>query len=206
MAFLESSLLWLCRRDLCCLIYTSYMTNHEELGTTIRKARLDKNMSLGQLASAVGRSSSSVRRWERGEVAPAASVLPKLAAILEIDADLLDDSAPATSSKPEGVSEGSVSDDGRVSTMEQPVTTSSGHSEPVSQVASEVPSSSGRRSLGGAWASLTRGDVGWMGWARGFLTVAVLLVMLLVMIWAAGELLDALGGVLDSFDVGSGGG
>jgi transcriptional regulator with XRE-family HTH domain len=177
------------------------MTNHEELGLTIRSARLEKSMSLGQLASAVGRSSSSVRRWERGEVAPAASVLPKLAAILEIDPKLLEEQASSDSVAPTST----TGNDGRVSTVEQPAVGVSGTSDPASQVAVAAPSS---RSgfLSGSWSSLTNGDRGWMAWARGLLTVAVLIAMLFVLVWALGELFDALGAVLDSFDVGSNGG
>jgi transcriptional regulator with XRE-family HTH domain len=177
------------------------MTNHEELGRTIRSARLEKSMSLGQLASAVGRSSSSVRRWERGEVAPAVSVLPKLAAILEIDPKLLEEQA---SSDP-GASTNVTRDDARISTVEQPAIGVSATSEPASHVVTTAPSS---RSgiLRGSWSSLIDGDRGWMAWVRGLLTVAVLIGMLFVLLWALGELFDALGAVLDSFDVGSNGG
>jgi transcriptional regulator with XRE-family HTH domain len=177
------------------------MADHQELGMAIRKARLDKSMSLGQLASAVGRSSSSVRRWERGEVAPAASVLPKLAAILEIDPEVLKESTPPIPSDTTDETEGPVGDGDRVSTVEQPVTGTAASGNSASQGVSQPLSSSG-----GPWATLTHGDRGWMGWVRGLLTAAVLMVMLMVMLWAVGELFSALGAVLDSFDVGSNGG
>ncbi len=177
------------------------MTNHEELGRTIRSARLEKSMSLGQLASAVGRSSSSVRRWERGEVVPAASVLPKLAAILEIDQKSLEEQASSDSGAPTST----TGSDGRISTVEQPAIGVSGAGEPASQ---EVVVTSASRSgiLSGSWSSLTNGDRGWMSWVRGLLIVAVLIAMLFVLVWALGELFDALGAVRDSFDVGSNGG
>ena len=172
----------------------------------IRKARLDKSMSLGQLASAVGRSSSSVRRWERGEVAPAASVLPKLAAVLDIDPEFLEENTSPTSRATTDDTGGLGGDGDRVSTVEQPLagTVTSGNS--VSQGVSQPLSPSGARITSGPWARLTQGDRGWMGWVRGLLTVAVLIGMLFLMLWAVGELFSALGAVLDSFNVGSNGG
>jgi transcriptional regulator with XRE-family HTH domain len=182
------------------------MTDHQELGMTIRKARLDKSMSLGQLASAVGRSSSSVRRWERGEVAPAASVLPKLAAVLEIDPDLLNRSSSPTTLDSTDETGGLAGDEDRVSTVEQPLTGVGASGSTADRVEPQPPSPSRDRVTDSRWASLTHGDRGWMGWVRGVLTVTVLIVMLFVMLWAVGELFSALGAVLDSFNVGSDGG
>lgn len=179
------------------------MADHQELGMTIRKARLDKSMSLGQLASAVGRSSSSVRRWERGEVAPAASVLPKLAAVLEIDPELLKRSSSPTPPDTADEKGGLAGDEVRVSTVEQPLTGVGTSGSSADKIEPQPPSSSRDRVTDGRWASLTHGDRGWMGWVRGVLTVTVLIVMLFVMLWAVGELFSALGAVLDSFNVGS---
>jgi len=139
------------------------MASTGELGATIREARLKKGMSLGQLASAVGRSSSSVRRWERGEVAPAATVLSKLQAILEIEPAVLNAPMPVSVESPDAGSE---------------------------EV--EVP-------------DLTSGDRSWIGWMRGLLTTAVLVLMVFVLLWAMSELFDALRTILDSFGVGSSG-
>jgi transcriptional regulator with XRE-family HTH domain len=181
------------------------MSSHEQLGMVIREARLEKSLSLGQLASAVGRSSSSVRRWERGEVAPAASVLPKLAAILEVDIeDLRDDGSVPTAGSDKADPQDKIQN-GRISTVEQPVVDSKEPPTSTSQVASDGSSSS-QPVLAGFWDSVTKGGQGWMGWIRGALTVAVLVVMLFVLVWALGELFGALGQVLDSFDVGSSGG
>ncbi len=181
------------------------MANYEELGLMIREARLAKGMSLGQLASAIGRSSSSIRRWERGEVAPAVSVLPKLSAILEVD---LQDEMNGQSSavgEPDGASRRSDEGDGRISTVEQPVVSSAGTSVPSDLSISQPASAPETGFLAGLWGALTRGGQGWMGWVRGLLTAGALVLMLLVLLWALGELFDALGAVLDSFDVGSGG-
>ncbi|MCL1601285.1 MAG: helix-turn-helix transcriptional regulator [Actinomycetia bacterium] len=181
------------------------MSPHEQLGVMIREARLEKSMSLGQLASAVGRSSSSVRRWERGEVAPAASVLPKLSAILEIDIQsLLGDQATSAGSKEESSQDKAV--DERISTVEQPVIADSEPQAPIPQDVPTVPPSSEGGRLSSLWDSVRKGGQGWMGWIRGALTVVALVVMLFVLVWALGELFSALGSVLDSFDVGSNGG
>ena len=186
------------------------MSPHEQLGVMIREARLEKSMSLGQLASAVGRSSSSVRRWERGEVAPAASVLPKLSAILEIDIQSLrDDEVTTSGSKTSGSKEESSQDkavDERISTVEQPLIADSKPPAPVPQDVPVVPPSSEGGRLSSFWDSVAKGGQGWMGWIRGALTVVTLVVMLFVLVWALGELFSALGSVLDSFDVGSNGG
>lgn len=181
------------------------MSPHEQLGVMIREARLEKSMSLGQLASAVGRSSSSVRRWERGEVAPAASVLPKLSAILEIDIQSLRDDEVASAASEEESSQDKAVDE-RISTVEQPVIADSEPPAPVPQDVPVVPPSSEGGRLSSFWDSVAKGGQGWMGWIRGALTVVTLVVMLFVLVWALGELFSALGSVLDSFDVGSNGG
>lgn len=170
------------------------MTSSEEIGTRIREARLGKSMSLGQLASAVGRSSSSVRRWERGEVAPAVSVVPKLAAILEIDPSDLRPVAPVPAATDSDTPE---------STIEQPVVNGTS-SEVIAVASTEGPAPEASSGLvSDAWRTLTSTGNGWMGWIRGLLTAGLLLVMLLVLVWAFGELIDALDAVLDSFDAGS---
>lgn len=172
------------------------MTTHKEIGATIREARLGESMSLGQLASAIGRSSSSVRRWERGEVAPAVSVVPKLAAILDIDPDELRTTDSAVS--------GSDETDGRISTVEQAVMDSVGDTD----METDPPTNGtveGSGFVAEMWASIAGGGRGWMRWVRGLLTAAALVVMLLVFVWAVGELLDALSAVLGSFEVGSNG-
>ncbi len=181
------------------------MASSEELGKTIREARLKKGMSLGQLASAVGRSSSSVRRWERGEVAPAVTVLSKLKAILEIDpVDL--DGAKLTSTDPLDADEEKVDgQDQRISTVEQPVVGGAAlrSAQPSPEKRTSLASNGGM--ISDVWSALTSGDRSWVGWLRGLLTAAVLVLMIFVLFWALGELFDALRAILDSFDVGSSG-
>jgi len=170
------------------------MTRHEELGAMIRDARLEKSMSLGQLASAIGRSSSSVRRWERGEVTPAASVVPKLAAILEIDPD---EFKTATVSAP------GLDSDKKISTLEQPAVEVADDPDPDLESPATPPAESESGLFADTWRAITSGGRGWIGWIRGILTACVLVLMLFVLIWAVGELFGALGAVMDSFDVGS---
>ena len=174
------------------------MTIHADLGASIREARLKKGLSLGQLASAVGRSSSSVRRWERGEVAPAAPVIPKLAAILEIDQEVLEVGEGADV-EPDG-GQPPQNQDGRVSTVEQPIVAIE---ESLDE--SGDPETVENRRVGmvsdvlGAFARVTSD---WMGWVRGIFTAVILILMLVVTIWAMSELFDALGDVAESFDFG----
>lgn len=66
-------------------------------GQTIREARLAKGLSLGQLASAVGRTASSVRRWEKDEAYPTSAVLDQLSEMLDIERDVLEPDGRDTS-------------------------------------------------------------------------------------------------------------
>ena len=167
------------------------------LGRMIRESRLKQGMSLSQLASEVGRSSSSVRRWERGEVPPAKSLMPQLAEILDVDQaelDALRPGSPSTEPDPTG--------DGGPSTIEQPAV----EPDPAPIVESEpeptpaAPSPGLVEELTAMWRSITQD---WTGWIRGVATFVVLIVMLIVLVWAAGQLFAALGEVWDSFDAGS---
>lgn len=187
------------------LTYAPTMASSEEFGRIVREARLAKGMSLGQLASAVGRSSSSVRRWERGEVAPAAAVLSKLEAILEIDPMILDAPVPTSEAGPDAGSAGVDVPEQRVSTVEQPVVAeASPRTAPPGSDAHASQTSNGGL-FSDVWAALTRGDRSWIGWVRGLLTAVALILMIFALIWAIGELFDALREILDSFEVGSSG-
>jgi transcriptional regulator with XRE-family HTH domain len=179
------------------------VASSEELGRTIREARLKKGMSLGQLASAVGRSSSSVRRWERGEVAPAAAVLSKLKAILEIDPVDLDGPKVRSTSSPDTDDERGDGPDPRISTVEQPVVDDAAPHKPQPSPEPQTSRASDGRLISDVWSALTSGDRSWVGWLRGLVTAAVLVLMIFVLFWALSELFDALRAILDSFDVGS---
>lgn len=169
------------------------------IGRAIREARLEKGMSLGQLAASVGRSSSSVRRWERGEVPPAIGIIDDLAKVLDLDPDELRSLRP----DPDQVT---VSDELDTPSPATPIdvipriesTSPAFGSEP--QPDARAP---GRRPPGfiGDVVEVVRGlTAGWTGWIRGLLTFAVLLVMAIILVWALGELFGALGEIWNSFD------
>ena len=175
------------------------------LGRFIRESRLKRGMSLGQLAETVGRSSSSVRRWERDEVAPALTIMPVLAEALEVDLGSLEAKRPVFAGEDET---GSLTATGERSgsTIEQPIVVpvATGVSEPANNGhASEL----GRNRLGvfgEMWNTVFANKASWIGWVRGGLTAGALIVMVIVLFWALGELLESLREVWDSF--GSGGG
>ena len=187
--------------------YTRRMSDAVAMGRTIREARLAKGMSLGQLASAVGRSSSSVRRWERGEVPPAIGIIDDLADVLDLDAAELRALRPGardavqpeplpgleerTPAGPAASSEPEVIDLDRVPIIRPP----------------ETPPDSERQLRPPGFVSdvvevVRRATESWAGWIRGALTAGVLLVMAIVLVWAMAELFQALGEVWDSFDAG----
>ena len=49
-------------------------------GQIVREARLERHLSMGQLAAAVERSTASVRRWERNDGLPTPEVIEQLKA------------------------------------------------------------------------------------------------------------------------------
>lgn len=61
------------------------MPDASTLGSLIRERRLEMGFSLGQLATKLGHTAASVRRWERGEDMPEVDLLPKIAKELDLD-------------------------------------------------------------------------------------------------------------------------
>ncbi len=184
------------------------LTRMEEpatLGRLIREARLEKGLSLGQLASRVGRSSSSVRRWERDEVAPAIGILPDLADALGLDvADLqrLRPSAVDPDTDPSTL--------GDRPPVESPVVPGAPpNGTIVTQDPLPIAAAPSASRSGGILEDVSSAIFGnresWIGWVRGILTAVVLVVMFFVLVWALGELADAVLEVLRSFDVGGAG-
>lgn len=175
------------------------MEDHNELGTLIREARLGRGLSLGQLATAVGRSSSSVRRWERGEVMPAARVLGPLAEVLEIDLSELEGAKSRIAQL--GVLGGEGSGVPAL-TVEEPVVVSQ---DPAPRPLQEHPEREAAQVgvFSDVWRVVTAGRQYWIGWGRGLLTASVLLAMFLILLWALGELFGAIGAIVDSFEIGS---
>lgn len=67
------------------------------LGGQIRKARLDKDMSLVELGRAVGVDHSQVSRYERGQMSSVGKNLQRICTFLQIEAEPASYSLPSTS-------------------------------------------------------------------------------------------------------------
>lgn len=173
------------------------MSDATAMGRTIREARLAQGMSLSQLAAAVGRSSSSVRRWERGEVPPAIGIIDDLATALDLDPDELRALRPSLEQAEEAQA-GPPDEPELIDVAEVPVVSQGVDDQPTVESPAKPPSFFA--DVLEAFRSATRS---WSSWIRGALTAGVLLVMAIVLIWAMGELFDALGRIWDSFDAGS---
>jgi transcriptional regulator with XRE-family HTH domain len=178
------------------------MDGAQELGMLIRESRLKQGMSLGQLASAVGRSSSSVRRWERGEVAPAIGIVPRLARVLDLEESSLSDLRPSQVELGDGESE-QLELGGRHTTIEDAAVKVPVADTPPMSPAPDLADAAPSR---GIVADLKMAVFGqkdsWIGWARGIFTTVVLMAMLFVLVWALGELAAALGEIWNSFETG----
>ena len=183
----------------------------------IRTSRLEKDLSLGQLASAIGRSPSSVRRWERGETAPSADVISDLAAVLDLDEEELGASAASAHSHQVAAESTSVPDvemreNPQIAAVAPRVKTTIEDEDVVVEVppyfetpapvapppVQGEPSRYGRASS----AVWSRRDL-WIGWLRGILTILALVFLAMGLMWAVGELLVALKDVLGSFSTGA---
>ncbi len=163
----------------------SLMTETESVGQLIRRSRLEKGMSLSQLAAAIGRSSSSVRRWERGEVPPAIGIVDELASVLDLEADQLRtrsaDVPPSNS--------GLAADIDELAPARTQPQASSASGKPRGIIADIID----------AFSSI---DIPRVAWLRGALTTGALIVMFIIFVWAMGELWGALREVWGSFGTG----
>lgn len=70
----------------------------DDLGRLIKRRRSELGLTQAQLAEQVGRTGTTVRRWERGEAMPGTDVLEDLATALRVSPQLLD--AAATAPRP----------------------------------------------------------------------------------------------------------
>ncbi|GMQ86495.1 MAG: hypothetical protein BMS9Abin07_2074 [Acidimicrobiia bacterium] len=64
---------------------TLLLMSQRSFGQMVREARLERHLSMGQLAAAVDRSTASVRRWERDEGFPAEEAIDTLILRLGLD-------------------------------------------------------------------------------------------------------------------------
>jgi transcriptional regulator with XRE-family HTH domain len=170
------------------------MDEATSMGRFIRESRLQQGMSLGQLAATVGRSPSSVRRWERDEVAPATAVVPQLAVALDVDVSALEERRPDVADPDPSVVD--HVEEKKFTTVEQPAA--------PSQETPVVPAVKPERKprvgiIGEMWNSIFAEKESWIGWVRGIGTALVLLLFFLVLVWAGGEFIDAVSDVWHSF-------
>jgi transcriptional regulator with XRE-family HTH domain len=193
------------------------MTDSEALGTLIRTSRLDKGLSLGQLASVVGRSPSSVRRWERGESVPSSDVISNIAAALDLDEEELGAIAAAAQSHQAVIEPTPVSDEIAEESAQAPApiarakTTIEDENVVVESVPYfETPAPVGPPPVqrqpsryGRVSSSLWGRRDSWIGWVRGFFTLLALVFLFIGLMWALGELWTALREVLSSFSTGA---
>jgi len=195
------------------------MADSDTLGSLIRSTRLDKGLSLGQLASAVGRSSSTVRRWERGQSTPSSESLAAVATALDLDVESL--AATAAAAHPPADEQGqdaseavamAVLDGAEPAAVIPRVRTTIEDAEVVGEVADyfETPSPAIEAAAqpqvsryGKVSSAIWGRRDSWIGWVRGFLTALALLFLFMGLMWALGELLAALKDVLGSFSTGA---
>lgn len=63
--------------------------NNDKMGALIRKLRTEQNLTQLQLAQQLCVSDKTVSKWERGKGCPDVMLLPKLAAVLQVQLDAL---------------------------------------------------------------------------------------------------------------------
>lgn len=168
------------------------------LGRHIRESRLRLGMSLGQLAERVRRSSSSVRRWERDEVAPALAIMPSLAEALEVDVESLEERRPVFQD-PQDTGSHTAGGEQIRSTIEQPLVAAADDLAAHHRQERSAPLGV----FGEMWNTVFAQKASWIGWVRGIATAVVLIVMVFVLIWAVGELITALSDIWGSFGTGN---
>lgn len=157
-------------------------------------------MSLGQLAGRVGRTAASVRRWERDESVPSDEVRERLAEVLGLSAAELHRLAEGTTPT---VPPSSAPSEPPPRAEADPPTPSSGTSAgipaaaPTSAPGTSAPTGPGR--LGELWRRLENLEEPWLSYLRATLTLVGLLGLLVVLLWALGELSAALGEFLRGF-------
>ena len=192
-------------------------------GQMVREARLERHLSMGQLAAAVDRSTASVRRWERDEGLPSEDAIDTLILRLGLDrADVENALAEHRGDDPEAavIGEGDPIDvvplaDVAVAvgagavvdwqppevaepsepqpTPAQPRTAPPAPIWPTASVPVEVVTQD--QTL---LQTIRDPDRPWLGYIRAVLTIAVLAGLAWILVWAIPEFLDAFGEVWDS--------
>jgi transcriptional regulator with XRE-family HTH domain len=166
------------------------MSDGKTFGQAVREARLAKGMSMGQLAASVERSTASVRRWERDEGMPAATVMQDLLVVLDLDeTDYTTANLPGPPAAVVPTPSPSVSDSMRATSLAASSTAVAEGSP------SGVPT--------GRMDRFLDPDGPWLKYTRAGLTVVTLLLLAWLAIWALGGLADAVGSIWGSLWSGS---
>lgn len=194
----------------------------------VREARLERHLSMGQLAAAVDRSTASVRRWERDDGTPTPDVIDAVVLRLGLDQTEVDqalgtlpEEIPAEV-EPAAVSEGDPIDvvpladvaeavESGPAPWEQPVVKAAPEPLPAAPQQPRAPAPAPAVVWPTASAPvaaveqdqnllqiLRDPDRRWLGYIRAGLTVAVLGLLAWALLWAVPEFLDAFGDVWDS--------
>ena len=179
-------------------------------GELVRESRLARGMSMGQLASSVGRTAASVRRWERDEVVPGSDVVLMIAEVLELDPETLAALAASDGEDPdeaEAVVEAVV--EASPPEPEPPAASPMTDAMPIVQPAPttvspqlEVDPHPARPTLRYYLDHLLDPERPYLGYLRAAATVVVGFVLLWILVWALGALFTSLGEVWDQFDRG----
>ena len=182
------------------------MSDPRTFGQVVRAARLARGMSMGQLATAVERSTASVRRWERDEGVPAKSIVNHLATVLDLsdeDLALIEtervDPATASSGTPPPATRHV---DTPLPVTPPPRPARPGSSQPTQAAGSRVtgvvavaePAPKGVKDW---FAELYDPANPWLGYLRAALTVIVLIVLAWILVWGLAELFGAVGEIWD---------
>lgn len=184
-------------------------------GEIIQRRRAELGLTQAQLAERIGRTSSTVQRWERGVATPPKSLLPTLATALQVsERDLgvafgretappveaveTPTSQPSDGAEVEAPREAS----GAIAIEEQPTM-----AVPASAPVASAPQAKRRSPMRRAPAVdsaeglsyIERPQQRYRYLLRATLTVVVGIVLLFILFWAFGELRTAIGDVWDLF-------
>jgi len=186
-------------------------------GQIVREARLERHLSMGQLAAAVDRSTASVRRWERDDGLPTPEVVEALVMRLGLDRDDVDgaisdarvdeppEAEPDSRAASEVIEEGDPIDvvpqaDDAGAEWQQPVlppvAVAVSRQAPVWPTAS-VPVAVIEQKQN-ILQILRDPERPWLGYIRAALTLVVLAGLGWVLLWAVPEFLDAFSDMWDS--------
>jgi transcriptional regulator with XRE-family HTH domain len=189
-------------------------------GQIVREARLERHLSMGQLAAAVDRSTASVRRWERDDGLPTPEVVDILVVRLGLDPDEVNDAVAATRGEdpqlePLTTAPVEVGDPIDVVPVVDAVESTDAEEQPniaappppvVPAVAPAPPTVWPTASAPVAVVEqdqnilqvLRDPDRPWLGYIRAVLTLVVLGGLLWVLLWAVPEFFDAFSEMWDS--------